>query len=220
MSLSERHPDSPYELTGKKLGDDQFAIADVWDVTRAAALVGVGIEPGAADVFARYAADELFTQIDEGGGAVTFEHPGRGLHVCARRSRSGRRSRNVEPAVIGRRIAGRYLDAAVQRAETFVFPEGIGAVGMRERRARRGAARAALDRLPPRHLQYGLGDEVIEILQTLHKLGLDRTALGPCLEAGTGSCSRLDDIDAEVARLRGVVFGLRSEVVTVPGQGS
>ena len=31
------------------------------------ALVGIGIEPGLSDVFARYAADDLFSEIDEVG---------------------------------------------------------------------------------------------------------------------------------------------------------
>ena len=67
MSLSEPHPDAPHEQTGKKLGDNQFATADVWEQRGQLALVGIGIEPGAADVFARYAQDHLFGQIDEVG---------------------------------------------------------------------------------------------------------------------------------------------------------
>ena len=52
---------------GKKLGDDQFAVADRWEERGLLALCGLGIEPGAADVFARYAADHLFSQVDEVG---------------------------------------------------------------------------------------------------------------------------------------------------------
>jgi saccharopine dehydrogenase (NAD+, L-lysine forming) len=57
MSLSQRHPESPYELTWVKLGDEQFAQADEWEQTGRLALVGMGVEPGLSDVFARYAAD-------------------------------------------------------------------------------------------------------------------------------------------------------------------
>lgn len=67
MSLSQRHPDRPYELTGVKLGDDQFAVADDWAAAGRLALVGIGVEPGLSDVFARYAADHLFSEIDELG---------------------------------------------------------------------------------------------------------------------------------------------------------
>ena len=67
MSLSEPHPGRPNELTGVKLGDRQFAKADAWADRGLLALCGMGVEPGIADVFARYAADELFTTIDEIG---------------------------------------------------------------------------------------------------------------------------------------------------------
>ena len=53
MSLSEKHPTEPYAKVGKKLGDDQFARAGAWEDRGLLALVGIGIEPGAADVFAR-----------------------------------------------------------------------------------------------------------------------------------------------------------------------
>src|SRR3954462_9411674 len=67
MSLSRPHPDSPYEKTGVMLGDEQFARAKEWEAAGRLALAGIGIEPGLSDVFARYAADELFDEIDEGG---------------------------------------------------------------------------------------------------------------------------------------------------------
>ena len=61
------HPDAPYEKTGVKLGDEQFAVADEWEAAGRLALVGIGVEPGLSDVFARYAADHLFSEIDELG---------------------------------------------------------------------------------------------------------------------------------------------------------
>ena len=57
MTLSEPHPERPFEEVGVKLGDYQFERADRWAEKGQLALVGIGIEPGAADVFARYAAD-------------------------------------------------------------------------------------------------------------------------------------------------------------------
>ena len=67
MSLSKPHPTDPYAKTGVKLGDEQFAKSDEWEQAGRLALVGIGIEPGLADVFARYAADEHFSEIDEAG---------------------------------------------------------------------------------------------------------------------------------------------------------
>src|SRR6476661_10406529 len=67
MHLSHPHPERPYSETGEKLGDGQFAVADQWEAAGRLALVGIGVEPGLSDVFARYAADHLFSEIDELG---------------------------------------------------------------------------------------------------------------------------------------------------------
>jgi saccharopine dehydrogenase-like NADP-dependent oxidoreductase len=67
MSLSVPHPTDPYQQTGVKLGDEQFSVAGGWESSGRLALVGVGVEPGLSDIFARYAADELFSEIDEVG---------------------------------------------------------------------------------------------------------------------------------------------------------
>jgi saccharopine dehydrogenase-like NADP-dependent oxidoreductase len=67
MSLSSRHPSEPYAKVGVKLGDDQLAQAGQWEADGRLALVGIGVEPGLSDVFARYAADHLFSHIDELG---------------------------------------------------------------------------------------------------------------------------------------------------------
>src|SRR5215471_3838671 len=64
MSLSVPHPSEPYRQTGVKLGDEQFAAAAQWQDRGKLALVGMGVEPGLSDVFARYAADRLFSDID------------------------------------------------------------------------------------------------------------------------------------------------------------
>jgi saccharopine dehydrogenase (NAD+, L-lysine-forming) len=42
MSLSKPHPDAPYQKTGVKLGDEQFALADRWQAAGRLALVGCG----------------------------------------------------------------------------------------------------------------------------------------------------------------------------------
>jgi saccharopine dehydrogenase (NAD+, L-lysine forming) len=67
MHMSEPHPTRPYEKTGRRLGDAQFAQSPVWKNRGLMALVGMGVEPGFSDVAARYAADHLFSRIDEIG---------------------------------------------------------------------------------------------------------------------------------------------------------
>ncbi|MEO6144550.1 MAG: saccharopine dehydrogenase NADP-binding domain-containing protein, partial [Dermatophilaceae bacterium] len=67
MSLSTPHPERPHAEPGVKLGDDQFAATQQWEDAGRLALVGIGVEPGLSDVFARYAADHLFSEINELG---------------------------------------------------------------------------------------------------------------------------------------------------------
>ena len=109
-----RHGDEPVAASrdraahpvGVKLGDEQFAQADAWEAEGRLALVGIGVEPGLSDVFARYAADHLFSEIDELGtrdGANLAVHDDDGNESSRRASRSGRRSRSAST----RRSSGR-----------------------------------------------------------------------------------------------------------------
>jgi len=67
MSLSRPDPEEPYRRTGVMLGDEQFELASQWADRGLLALVGMGVEPGLSDIFARYASDNLFSSIDELG---------------------------------------------------------------------------------------------------------------------------------------------------------
>src|ERR1051325_7672498 len=62
---AEPHPAEPYSKPGVMLGDLQFAEDERWQEAGLFALVGIGVEPGLSDVFARYASDHLFSEIDE-----------------------------------------------------------------------------------------------------------------------------------------------------------
>ena len=72
----------------------QFAKHDQWQAAGRLAILGMGMDPGLTDVFARYAADELFDEIDE-----VHIRDGGDLRSAAMRSRrssaSGRRSRSA-----------------------------------------------------------------------------------------------------------------------------
>jgi saccharopine dehydrogenase-like NADP-dependent oxidoreductase len=66
MSLSTPHPEQPYAEPGSSSGTTSSRVAAMAGRGRLA-LVGIGVEPGLSDVFARYAADQLFSEIDELG---------------------------------------------------------------------------------------------------------------------------------------------------------
>ena len=98
MSLSKPHPEAPYEKTGVKLGDEQFADADEWERAGRLALVGIGVEPGLSDVFARYAADHTSPRSTSSAPATaptSWSPTTTATRSSRRRSRCGPRSRSA-----------------------------------------------------------------------------------------------------------------------------
>jgi saccharopine dehydrogenase-like NADP-dependent oxidoreductase len=179
MSLSRPHPSEPYARTGVMLGEEQFALASEWEHSGRLAVVGMGVEPGLSDVFARHAADSLFAEIDElnvrdGANLVVTDADGEPtfaptfsiwttIEEC------------LNPPVIYEKERGWFTTAPFSEPEVFDFPEGIGPVECVNVEHEEVV-------LMPRWLdvkrvtfKYGLGDEFIDVLKTLHKLGLDRT---------------------------------------------
>jgi len=174
MSLSRPHPDRPYEEVGKKLGDDQFAAAGEWEDRGRLALVGIGIEPGAADVFAKYAAEHLFSDVDEVGVRDGANIEIRGYSFAPTFSIWTTIEECLNPPVIWEKDRGWFTTAPFSEPEVFNFPGGIGDVECVNVEHEEVL-------LVPRWIdcrrvtfKYGLGDEFIQVLETLHKLGLDR----------------------------------------------
>jgi saccharopine dehydrogenase (NAD+, L-lysine-forming) len=161
--------------TGEKLGDAQFARDADWSERGLLALVGIGVEPGLSDVFARYAADELFAEIDtvgirDGASLVVDGHdfaPTFSIWTTIEEC--------LNPPVIWERDRGWYTTEPFSEPEVFEFPEGIGPVECVNVEHEEVL-------LVPRWIdcrrvdfKYGLGAEFIDVLRTLHKLGLDST---------------------------------------------
>ena len=87
MAMSLSSPDT-------LLGQEQLDQHERWAEAGLLALVGIGVEPGLSDVFARYAADHLFAEIDEVGVRDGANLASRATS-SRRPSRSGRRSRSA-----------------------------------------------------------------------------------------------------------------------------
>jgi saccharopine dehydrogenase-like NADP-dependent oxidoreductase len=175
MSLSKPHPERPYEETGVKLGDEQFAEADEWEAAGRLALVGMGVEPGLSDVFARYAADHLFSSIEEIGVRDGADLVVDGYDFAPSFSIWTTIEECLNPPLIWEAGRGWYTTAPFSEPEVFDFPEGIGPIECVNVEHEEVV-------LVPRWItarrvtfKYGLGEEFIDVLRTLHKLGLDRT---------------------------------------------
>jgi saccharopine dehydrogenase (NAD+, L-lysine-forming) len=173
MTLSTPHPERPYELPGGILGDYQFASHDAWNDRGLLALVGLGIEPGFADVAARYTADHLFSEVHEigvrDGANLTIE----GYDFAPTFSIWTTIEECLNPPLIWERERGWFTTEPFSEPEVFDFPAGIGPVECVNVEHEEVV-------LIPRWIdcgrvtfKYGLGDEFIEVLSVLHKVGLD-----------------------------------------------
>jgi saccharopine dehydrogenase-like NADP-dependent oxidoreductase len=176
MSLSRPHPERPHHEVGVKLGDEQFAAAQRWEEAGLLALVGMGVEPGLSDVFARYAADELFSSIDEIGVRDGANLTVQGYDFAPSFSIWTTIEECLNPPVVFERGRGWYTTEPFSEPEVFDFPDGIGPVECVNVEHEEVL-------LIPRWVdagrvtfKYGLGAEFIGVLDTLHKLGLDRTS--------------------------------------------
>ena len=176
MSLSYPHPERPYEETGVKLGDAQFAKSAEWEAAGRLCLAGIGIEPGLSDVFARYAADDLFSEIDELGVRDGANLEVSGYTFAPSFSIWTTIEECLNPPVIFERDRGWFTTAPFSEPETFVFPEGIGPVECVNVEHEEVLLMPRWVDAKRVTFKYGLGDEVINVLQVLHKLGLDATA--------------------------------------------
>jgi len=160
---------------GVLLGERQLEQHERWLDAGLLALVGIGVEPGLADVFARYAADELFAELDEvairdGANLVVEGHdfaPTFSIWTTIEEC--------LNPPLVWERGRGFFTTDPFSEPELFDFPEGIGPVECVNVEHEEVV-------LVPRALdcrrvtfKYGLGREFVEVLRTLHKLGLDST---------------------------------------------
>jgi saccharopine dehydrogenase-like NADP-dependent oxidoreductase len=173
MTLSEPHPDRPYEEPGVKLGDAQFAEDERWRDAGLLALLGIGVEPGLSDVFARYAADHLFSSIDEIGVRDGANLVVEGYAFAPTFSIWTTIEECLNPPLVWERDRGWFTTEPFSEPEMFDFPEGIGPVECVNVEHEEVV-------LIPRELdcrrvtfKYGLGDEFIQVLRTLDLLGLD-----------------------------------------------
>jgi saccharopine dehydrogenase (NAD+, L-lysine-forming) len=175
MSLSHPHPDKPYEQVGEKLGDAQFAQATAWEERGQLALVGIGVEPGLSDVFARYAQDELFSQIDEAGVRDGANLVVSGYDFAPGFSIWTTIEECLNPPVVWEKERGWFTLPPFSEPEVFTFPEGIGPVECVHVEHEEVLLIPRWVDCRRATFKYGLGDEFIDVLQTLHKLGLDKT---------------------------------------------
>ncbi|MGC1209651.1 MAG: saccharopine dehydrogenase C-terminal domain-containing protein, partial [Micromonospora sp.] len=160
-------------------GDEQFAHEREWESAGRLALVGIGVEPGLSDVLARYAADHLFSEIDElgtrdGANLVVTDDDGNEVFAPSF-SMWTTIEECLNPPVIWEADRGWYTTPPFSEPEVFHFPDGIGPVECVNVEHEEVLLIPRWVKAKRVTFKYGLGDEFIEVLKTLHKVGLDST---------------------------------------------
>src|SRR5690242_16653149 len=157
------------------LGQRQLDQQERWADAGLLALVGIGVEPGLSDVFARYAADHLFAAIDEvavrDGANLAVE----GYEFAPTFSIWTTIEECLNPPLVWERDRGWFTTEPFSEPEVFDFPEGIGpveCVNVEHEEVVLIPRWVSCERVT---FKYGLGREFIEVLKTLRKLGLDST---------------------------------------------
>lgn len=173
MTLSQPHPTDPYTMPGVKLGDYQFERAALWEKKGLLALVGMGVEPGMADVFARYAQDYLFDEIDEIGVRDGANIEIQGHEFAPSFSIWTTIEECLNPPIIWEEGRSWYTTRPFSEPEIFNFPEGIGPTEVVNVEHEEVLLIPRWIKCKRVTFKYGLGDKFISVLKTLHMLGLD-----------------------------------------------
>ena len=178
MSLSHAHPEDPFNKPAEKLGDWQYAKHDEFKKAGLLALIGIGAEPGISNIFAKYAADHLFSEIDDisildGGNLVVTNDEGEEIFAPSF-SIWTVIEECLNPPLIWEKDRGWFTTRPFSEPELFEFPEGIGpikCVNVEHEEVNMLPRTMDAKRVT---FKYGLGSEFISVLKTLNALGLDK----------------------------------------------
>jgi len=173
MNLSSPHPTDPYNQVGIPLGKEQLDADEAWKEKGILALVGMGVEPGLSDIFARYAADNLFDTIEEIGVRDGSNLSIDGYDFAPTFSIWTTIEECLNPPIVWEKQRGLFTTDCFSEPEIFHFPAGIGpieCVNVEHEEVLLIPREIDCSRVT---FKYGLGADFIDWLKTFAYLGLD-----------------------------------------------
>jgi len=157
---------------GADMGKEEFAVHDKWVEKGVLAIRATGADPGMSDVFARFAADHLFDEIDEigvrDGATLTIE----GYPFASTFSVSDTLEECTAPAIIYDADKGIYSVESFTESETFIFPEGIGPLECVSVEHEEVVLIPRWIKAKRVTFKYALDKDFIDVIRTLAVLGL------------------------------------------------
>ncbi len=177
VSLAQPHPTDPYGTPGIKQGDEQFAMDAAWRDRGRLALLGQGISPGLAQVFAAHASKHLFDEVHEinirAGGDLRIE----GYPFATVFSIWTTIDECLNPPIVWEKERGYFTLPPFSEPERFIFPEGVGPVECVQVEHEDVVMIPRVLDARRVTFKFALGAEFIGALKVLHAIGLDKTDL-------------------------------------------
>ena len=178
MSLSVRDEKDPYGTVALKLGDLQYAKHEDWKKKGLTAICGSGVEPGMVNVFARYADDHLFDEIQELNVRDADNLTVEGLEVAFGFSIWTTIEECLNPPVIWEKGKGWFVTESFSEPEVFRFPEPVGdqeVINVEHEEVLMLPRYFADKGLQRATFKFGVDRDMRRVLKTLEALGLDKT---------------------------------------------
>lgn len=156
---------------GASMGKYLLDRNDQWEQKGKLAILGMGMDPGVSDVFAKYAEKHLFDEIDEIGIKDGAALDIKGYDFAPAFSIHDAIEECTDPALVWEKDKGWYDVEAFSDGEIFPFPEGVGNLEV---------VNVEHDEvvLIPRWIKchkvtfkYGLGDKFINAMRVLKMMG-------------------------------------------------
>ena len=175
MNLSQPHARHPHTKLGVPLGDEQTRASPAWADRGLLALVAMGADPGLSNVFARHAADQLFSRVDEIGIRDGSNLVIDGYEFAPTFSIWTTIEECLNPPIVYERDRGWFTTEPFSEPEIFDFPAGIGPVECVNVEHEEVLLIPRVLDVGRVTFKYGLGRDFIDVLRTLHRLGMDQT---------------------------------------------
>jgi len=158
---------------GAGMGSEEFAQHDKWVEKGLLAIRATGADPGMTDVFARYATDHLFDEVEEigirDGATLTIE----GYPFASTFSVSDMLDECTADAIVYENGKGVFSVEPFSEPEMFDFPEGIGPLECVNVEHEEVVLIPRWIKAKRVTFKYALDQDFIDVIQTLGMLGLN-----------------------------------------------
>jgi saccharopine dehydrogenase (NAD+, L-lysine-forming) len=165
--------DMAMEDTGADMGCYQFARAGAWEQKGLLAILGIGMDPGVSDVFARFAEKHLFDEIDEIGVRDVAALKISGFDFAPTFSILDTIEECTDPALVWEQDKGWFTTPPFSDPEVFCFPEGIGPVECVSVEHEEVVLIPRWIRCRRVTFKYGLDAQFMNAIRVIKLLGLD-----------------------------------------------